>query len=184
MSVSHRPRLSRFRLRVLTPATTDVLKMEAQLPILYGDSALEIPGARSLIDALISSKAPWAVVTSGTDPLVRGWFRTLSLSLPDALVTAESVQEGKPHPACFLLGREKLGMGDREKNILVLEDSPAGIKAGKAAGCKVVGLVTSHTVEQVVAAGPDWVVKDLDSVRVKEVKDGVTTLEFLDTWSA
>jgi glycerol 3-phosphatase-1 len=48
----------------------------------------------------------------------------------------------------------------------VLEDSPAGIRAGKAAGCKVLGLVTSHTAEQVVSAGPDWVVRDLASVRL------------------
>lgn len=158
--------------------------MEAQIPKLYGQEAVEIPGARSLIDSIITAKAPWAIVTSGTAPLVRGWFSALSLPNPDVLVTAESVQEGKPHPACFLKGREELGLSDGAKNILVLEDSPAGIKAGKAAGCKVVGLVTSHTVEQVVSAGPDWVVKDVDSMRVVEVKDGVTTLEFAATWVA
>lgn len=31
---------------------------------------------------------------------------------------------------------------NENENVLVLEDSPAGIKAGKAAGCKVLGLVT------------------------------------------
>lgn len=37
---------------------------------------------------------------------------------------------------------------------------------------------TSHTAEQVKAAEPDWIVKDLDSVRIVGVDDGLVTLEF------
>ncbi|KAL1860446.1 DL-glycerol-3-phosphatase [Diaporthe australafricana] len=86
----------------------------------------------------------------------------------------------KPDPACYTMGLERIGMARDDENtkVLVLEDSPAGIKAGKAAGCKVLGLVTSHTVEQVKAAEPDWIVKDLDSVQIVEAKDGLVTLEF------
>lgn len=36
----------------------------------------------------------------------------------------------------------------------------------------------SHTAEQVKAAEPDWIVKDLDSVRIVGVQDGLVTLEF------
>lgn len=75
------------------------------------------------------------------------------------------------------MGLEKLNLQDSAGQVLVLEDAPAGIKAGKAAGCKVIGLVTSHTVEQVVAAGPDWVVKDLESVRVVGREGGRVTIE-------
>lgn len=46
--------------------------MEGRLPKLYGDDAVEIPGARSLLLDLISKSAPWAIVTSGTVPLVTG----------------------------------------------------------------------------------------------------------------
>lgn len=140
--------------------------MEGRLPREHAEDAAEIPGARAMLDALMRLSAPWAIVTSGTLPLVGGWLRVLSLAEPEHLVTAESVQVGKPDPACYMLGREKLRLDDDGRELLVLEDSPAGIKAGKAAGCKVLGLVTSHTAEQVVAAGPDWVVKDLSSVRV------------------
>jgi glycerol 3-phosphatase-1 len=65
----------------------------------------------------------------------------------------------------------------------VLEDSPAGIRAGKAAGCKVLAVVTSHTVEQVLSAGPDWVVRDLASVRLVQAAGGEdrrVTLEIRD----
>jgi glycerol 3-phosphatase-1 len=154
--------------------------MEGLLPKLYSADATEVPGARPLLDSLISLSAPWAIVTSGTQPLVTGWLSVLGLAIPEHLITAESVDEGKPDPACYRLGRERLGLQDDAKDILVFEDAPAGIKAGKAAGCKVVGLVTSHTLEQVVSAGPDWVLKDLDSIKVVEMKDGRVTIEIRD----
>lgn len=88
------------------------------------------------------------------------------------------MRDGKPDPACYLVGLERLGLQADASDVLVLEDSPAGIRAGKAAGCKVVGLVTSHSLEQVVAAGPDWVVKDLESVTViGPASNGKTTIE-------
>jgi glycerol 3-phosphatase-1 len=108
---------------------------------------------------------------------VSGWLQRLSLAVPEHLVTAESVENGKPDPTCYRMGLEKLRLQDRAGQVLVLEDAPAGIKAGKAAGCKVIGLVTSHTVEQVVAAGPDWVVKDLESVSVVGMEGGKVTIE-------
>ena len=48
----------------------------------------------------------------------------------------------------------------------MLEDAPAGIRAGKAAGFEVVGLATSHRIEELIEAGADWVVRDLDSLRL------------------
>ena len=156
---------------------TDVKQVEGQIPLLYGDDAFEIAGARSLIDSLIALSAPWAIVTSGTEPLVSGWLSRLSLAVPRHLVTAESVADGKPDPACYRMGLDKLNLAHRAGDVVVLEDAPAGIEAGKAAGCKVIGLVTSHTVDQVVAAGPDWVVKDLESVRVVGQHDGRVTVE-------
>lgn len=155
---------------------TDVKHMEGLLPKLYGSDATEIPGARSMLNALISRSSPWAIVTSGSEPLVNGWLQALNLPKPEHLVSAESVQNGKPDPACYVLGRERLGLQDAVEEILVLEDSPAGIKAGKEAGCKVLGLVTSHTVEQIVAAAPDWIVKDLESVKVVKYEGGKTTI--------
>ena len=68
-------------------------------------------------------------------------------------------------PECYLLGKKRLQLeGEATDNIIVLEDAPAGIRAGKSAGCKVIGLATSHPVDLVKGAGADWVVKDLSSV--------------------
>ena len=136
---------------------------------------MEIPGARSLLDEVISKSLRWAIVTSGTVPLVTGWLDVLKLPHPEHLVTAESVENGKPDPACYLMGRERIGLAGDDANVLVVEDSPAGIRSGKAAGCKVIGLVTSHAVEEVLEA--DWVVEDLSSVKLVEGPDGKVTLE-------
>ncbi|KUJ07960.1 glycerol-3-phosphate phosphatase-like protein [Mollisia scopiformis] len=157
--------------------------MEELLPQNYGDDAIEIPGARDLLDAIKSANIPWAIVTSGTSPLVGGWLDVLKLPIPENLVVAEDVENGKPDPSCYLMGLGKLGFTVKDAgDVLVLEDSPAGkFCSGKAAGCKVLGLVTSHTVEQVVKAKPDWIVKDLRSIRVTAAhSDGGVELEILD----
>lgn len=97
-------------------------------------------------------------------------------------MTAEDVEHGKPDPTCYIMGLQKLKMEGRASEVLVIEDSPAGIRAGKKAGCKVLGLVTSHSIEQVVDAEPDWVVRDLSSARiVSEGRSGQgVTLEIKD----
>jgi len=162
------------------PEQTDVSYMEGQIPTLYGSSAVEVPGARSLLEKLIAASSPWTIVTSGTTPLVTGWLKILGLPTPQHLVVAEDVEKGKPDPRCYRMGLEKLGLVGQEADVLVLEDSPAGIRAGRDAGCKVLGVVTSHTVEQVIAAGPDWIVKDLSSVRLVSGDGGKVTLEIRD----
>jgi glycerol-1-phosphatase len=157
--------------------------MEGIIPLKYGSSAIEIPGARSLISSIPAS-TPWAIVTSGTRPLVTGWLSVLKLPSPGNLIVAEDVENGKPDPTCYLMGLQKMGMEERADEVLVLEDSPAGIRAGKQAGCKVLAVVTSHTVQQVVDAEADWVVRDLASVRVVGTgtqAQGVT-LEIKDAW--
>ncbi|KAI1308060.1 HAD-like protein [Xylaria venustula] len=168
-------------LKLLAPEKANweyVRQMEALLPKNYGQEAVEIPGARALLDQLIEAGASWAIVTSGTEPLVHGWLDVLKLPKPEHLVTAESVENGKPDPTCYKLGWSSLGLS-ADAEVLVLEDSPAGIKAGKDAGCKVLGLVTSHTMEQVIAAEPDWIVEDLRSVKmVARGEDGRVTLQF------
>lgn len=166
--------------RVTLTLPIDVRDMEGLLPKLYADEAFEIPGARSLLKEIGDRQIPWAIVTSGTQPLVGGWLQRLSLPTPEHLITAESVENGKPDPACYLMGRQRIALAADDKSVLVLEDSPAGIRAGKAAGCKVLGLVTSHTAEQVASADPDWIVRDLDSVKIVGWQDGVATLEIRD----
>ncbi|KAL8655496.1 MAG: hypothetical protein Q9226_003023 [Calogaya cf. arnoldii] len=141
-------------------------RIEGLIPKEYGADAVEIPGARSLLASLEHINARWAIVTSGTRPLVTGWLDVMRLSHPQDLVVAEDVSAGKPAPDCYRLGIDRLGLTAEEPRaaVLVIEDSPAGILAGKAAGCQVIGLATTHSIEQIRQSGPNWIVKDLRSV--------------------
>lgn len=122
------------------------------------------------------SGARWGVVTSGTRALVDGWLDVLKLTHPEYLVVAEDVELGKPDPRCYFLGRKRLGIEDSTE-IAVLEDAPSGVKAGKAAGFKVVALTTTHSLAQLQEAGADWIVEDLRSISVRGVVDGQLQLE-------
>jgi glycerol 3-phosphatase-1 len=91
----------------------------------------------------------------------------MKLAHPRFMVTAEEVAVGKPDPACYRLGAERLGFVVEGEELLVLEDAPAGVRAGKNAGFRVVALATTHGVEELKAAGADWIVRDMRSVTVE-----------------
>ena len=51
----------------------------------------------------------------------------------------------------------------------MIKEAPAGIRAGRAAGLKVLAVATTHGLEELVEAGEDWIVADLSCVSVKNV---------------
>lgn len=147
---------------------TDVKEKEGQLPIDFGHLAKPIPGALELLKTINDSGVPWAIVTSGTEPLLQGWLKVMDMARPSNVVTAENVENGKPDPACYQLGAKKIGVDGADKSsVVVFEDALSGIKAGKAAGYKVVALTTTHEIEDLKKAEPDWIVKDMNSVSLK-----------------
>jgi len=141
-----------------------VSHVEGLIPREFGADAIEVPGARDLLAFLDAVNARWAIVTSGTRALVSGWLDVMNLPQPHDLVVAEDVNAGKPAPDCYLLGKARLGLSADVK-VLVVEDAPAGIQAGKAAGCEVIALATTHSIEQLKSAGADWIIRDLRSVK-------------------
>lgn len=114
-----------------------------ELPTIVG-----MPGAPALLTRL--PQGSWGCVTSGVLPWVIDRFGDAGLPVPAALVTAEDVDRGKPDPACYLLGAERLGAPPQD--CIVVEDAAAGIAAGHAAGMQVVGLATTHPREEIAAA--------------------------------
>ncbi|EAS27760.3 HAD hydrolase, family IA [Coccidioides immitis RS] len=142
-----------------------VSSVEGRIPKEYGSDAVEIPGARDILNALDEAGAPWAVVTSGTHALINGWLDVLKLARPKNLVVAEDVKIGKPNPQCYQLGRSRLGF-DENSSMLVIEDAPSGVTAGKAAGFKVLALATTHDPTRLKQAGADWIIRDLRSFKL------------------
>lgn len=158
--------------------------MEAQIPKTYGADTVEIPGSRALLDELEKVGAKWAIVTSGTRGLIAGWLDIMKLAHPQNLIAAEDVKNGKPDPEGYLLGYRKLGLAEGEdgggaRSAIVFEDAPSGVRAGIAAGFKVVALATTHTVSQLREAGADWIVRDMRSVSLRNFdrKSGKAVVE-------
>ncbi|CUM63573.1 uncharacterized protein PRCAT00001152001 [Priceomyces carsonii] len=152
-----------------------VSEWEGSIPDSFGKYAKPIPGAVELvkkIDKLShvtnSKHQRWAVITSGTLPLASKWLKLLTIERPECFVTAESVEHGKPHPQGYLTAREKLGYGAAHKKVVVFEDAPAGIKAGKDAGAMIVGICSTYDPEKVRNSGADIVVQNLSSFEVEE----------------
>lgn len=112
------------------------------------DATLPQPGARALTVAL--EGRPWAIVTSGTVPVATARIEAVGLPTPPVLVTGEQVASGKPDPAPYLLAAERLGFPPSD--CVVIEDAPAGLAAGRAAGCATIAVTTSHAVEELTGA--------------------------------
>ncbi len=106
------------------------------------DGVHALPGAAELL----APEGAWglevAIVTSCTAPLAEARLAAAELVMPSIVVTAERTQRGKPDPDPYLLAADLLGL--RPEDCLVLEDAPAGIAAGRAAGMQVVAVRTSY----------------------------------------
>ena len=102
------------------------------------EGLVALPGAHELL----ALDEPVAVVTSGTIPLATARLRAVGLPIPDVLVTPERLTRGKPDPEGYLLAARELAADPGE--CVVLEDAPAGIAAGRAAGMHVVGITTTY----------------------------------------
>ncbi len=109
-----------------------------------------LPGAAELLAPEASFGLEIAIVTSCTAPLAETRLRVAGLSPPSIVVTAERTERVKPDPDPYLLAAELLGV--EPADCLVIEDAPAGIAAGRAAGMQVVAVTTSHAAEELTGA--------------------------------
>jgi sugar-phosphatase len=121
-----------------------------------------LPGAAALLDGMPADRL--AVVTSGTAPVAGARLDATGLRPPPVLVTADQLAKGKPDPEPYLTAARRLGV--RPEDCLVIEDAPAGIAAGRAAGARVLALLTTHGADALTGSGaaPDLLAADLASV--------------------
>jgi sugar-phosphatase len=129
-----------------------------------------LPGAHELLGSLPENR--WTIVTSSTRPLAEVRLRAAGLSIPGNLVTSSDVTHGKPHPEPFLKAASVLGYpaGD----CVVVEDVPAGIRAGKASGARVIAFRTTCEEPDLKAAGADWVLKNCSEISLLNYDSGLT----------
>lgn len=133
------------------------------------EGVVPLPGSLELLASLPLDR--WTIVTSCTRALAEVRIKAAGLPLPKKLITSNDITHGKPHPDPFLKGAAALGFPATE--CVVLEDAPAGIRSGKAAGARVIAFPT--TVPQAVAreAGADWVLNNCADIRFLDSSGGL-----------
>jgi sugar-phosphatase len=129
------------------------------------DGVVALPGATSLLELLPPGR--WAVATSGTRTLATTRLTHAGLPLPKVLVTAEDVEHGKPDPQPYVAAAEALGVDP--SRCLVIEDAPAGIAAGTAAGAIVLALTTTFAASEL--QGARYLAPSLTAVRLHSSAD-------------
>ena len=111
---------------------TDIKPLDGLLGFLGKMDALGVP--RAIATSAPRANVDFTLEHTGIGP----YFQTI---LDDSFV-----KKGKPDPEIYLKSAAALGLDPG--NCVVFEDSLSGVKAGKAAGCKVVGLTTTHTNDE------------------------------------
>jgi sugar-phosphatase len=91
-----------------------------------------------------------AVVTSCSPLLAEARLAAAGLPMPAVLITSDRTERGKPHPDPYLAAAAALGAGPAD--CLVIEDAPAGVEAGRAAGMTVWAVTTTHSADELAAA--------------------------------
>ena len=118
-----------------------------------------IPGAEAYIRRLHDAGIPLAIVTSSNQAKMRNVFAAHPelKQYFQRILTSEDFAASKPAPDCYLRGAQAFGV--EPSACVVFEDSLNGLKAGRAAGCYVVGLATTNPAD-VIAPLADCVVAD------------------------
>ncbi len=119
-----------------------------------------LPGALELLHSL--PKGRWGIVTSCTRPLAEVRLRFAGLPRPACFVSSSDIIHGKPAPDPYQKGAELLGFSPSD--CIVVEDVPAGVASGKAAGARVAALCTTMAEPELRAARPDWLIDNCAAI--------------------
>jgi mannitol-1-/sugar-/sorbitol-6-phosphatase len=146
---------------------TEGLKLIEDIEIADVGDLQVLAGVKALLESL--PVYSWAIVTSATHRLLLGRLKAAGLPVPDRIISGDQVKRGKPDPEPYRRGAELLGV--QPQDCLVFEDAPSGVRAGIAAGCRVLGVLGTHSAEELREAGANWIVDSLTRVRT-ETRDG------------
>ena len=126
----------------------------------FRSSLVEVPGVRSAVSELQAAGWQTCVASSGSHARMRLTLGITGLhSLFEGRVySAEDVARGKPAPDLFLHAARDLGAAPSA--CIVVEDSPSGVAAARAAGMPVVGF--AGLTPRAALADADVVIPHMD----------------------
>lgn len=125
---------------------------------LYADDIKPLNGLLNFLDATLEAGISLAIGTSAPRANVDFTLSKTGTGKYFKTILDESfVQRGKPDPEIYLKCASAIGMPP--ERCVVFEDSISGVQAGLAAGCKVVGILTTHSAAELAGTGlqaPDF----------------------------
>jgi sugar-phosphatase len=131
--------VAKLRLPGVDPVAEAAAITQAEIDDVVG--VVEIDGAAAFLQALPSQC--WAMVTSAPLALAKRRLEAAGIPVPEVLVTAEDVVNGKPSPDGYLLAAKKLGVD--AVDCLIFEDASVGIRAAESAGATVMVVTSTHS---------------------------------------
>ncbi|VEI73153.1 Phosphatase YfbT [Serratia fonticola] len=133
------------------------------------DGVHALPGALALLEQINALGIPWAIVTSGSVPVANARRLAGGVPLPEVFITSERVKQGKPQPDAYLLGAQGLGLAPQD--CVVVEDAPAGILSGLAAGCQVIAVNAPADSPKLDLV--DLILSSLEQIKIAKSEQGV-----------
>jgi len=134
------------------------------------DGVVALPGSLELLHKLPAER--WTIVTSATRSLAEVRLHAAGLPAPERIVTADDIEHAKPHPEPYLKAAAALGFPASE--CVVVEDVPAGIRSGKAAGAKVIAFPITFEPSELTSAGADWILTNCSDISVFDTKKNLS----------
>lgn len=131
--------------------------------VLYTVGPEKMPYVEELLKYLRENNYKIAVASSSdTADIKNNLEKTKLEKYIDEIASGAEVENGKPAPDVFLLAAKRLGVD--AKDCLILEDSKAGIKAGKASGAMVFMVPDMYTVDKECEDTADRILTNLGEV--------------------
>ena len=131
--------------------------------VLYTVGPEKMPYVKELLKYLKENNYKIAVASSSdTADIKNNLEKTKLEKYIDEIASGAEVENGKPAPDVFLLAAKRLGVD--AKDCLILEDSKAGVKAGKASGATVFMVPDMFIVDKECEDAADRILKNLGEV--------------------
>ena len=136
---------------------------EALFRELYAEDIEALPGLQSFLEKMDQAGITRAIATSAPRSNVDFTLEKTGIGhYFETILDSAFVSKGKPDPEIYIKTVEALQY--KPDRCVVFEDSLAGVEAGKKAGCKVVGVTTTHTAQELAA---DFVIDDFAAIEPK-----------------
>ncbi|WP_028298807.1 HAD family hydrolase [Olivibacter sitiensis] len=135
---------------------------------IYADHVETIPSFMTLLEELKKASFKTGVATSAPYANLELIMGKLGFeSLMESTLSSENVSKHKPDPEVYLKSAENLAVDP--SNCLVFEDSYSGVTAARNAGMKVVGVLSSHTKEELPPC--QFYIHDYHDIDMEKLRD-------------